>query len=129
MEKKNVNRTRIIKCRLTLQEYQILEKKWKTTACNKLSEYIRKCLFEKPITTFYRNKSEDDGLAELSRLRTELNQIGNNFNQAVKRLNTTGNSDEFRSWATSYELERRVLSNKVDEIKKHMQKMVERWLQ
>lgn len=129
MEKKNVNRTRIIKCRLTLQEYQILEKKWKATACNKLSEFIRKRLFDKPITTFYRNKSEDDGLAELARLRTELNHIGNNFNQAVRRLNTTGNSDEFRRWIAGFELERRMLSNKVEEIKKHMQKMVERWLQ
>lgn len=65
----------------------------------------------------------------MSRLRTELNHIGNNFNQAVKRLNTIEDPNEFKAWFTAYELEKRTLSNKLDEIKGHMKKMVERWLQ
>ncbi|OJX54858.1 MAG: mobilization protein [Flavobacterium sp. 38-13] len=128
MEEKKSNRIRIIKCRLTLQEYQLLEKKWKATACRKLSDYIRRHLFDKPIITIYRSKTEDEAIAELGRLRTELNHIGNNFNQAVKRLNTIENSDEFKDWFTAYELEKRTLSNKVDEIRLHMKKMAERWL-
>ena len=118
----------MIKCRLTLQEYQLLEKKWKATTCRKLSEYVRKCLFDKPITTFYRNKSEDEGIAELSRLRTELNQIGVNLNQAVKRLHAIQNLDEFKSLIASYEIEKRMLANKVDEVKRHVQKLAEKWL-
>lgn len=129
MEEKKSNRIRIIKCRLTLQEYQLLEKKWKATACRKLSDYIRRHLFDKPILTIYRSKTEDEAIAELSRLRTELNHIGNNFNQAVKRLNTIENSNEFKGWFTAYELEKRTLSNKVDEIRMHMKKLAERWLQ
>jgi len=128
MDNKNSNRIRMIKCRLTLQEYQLLEKKWKATTCRKLSEYVRKCLFDKPITTFYRNKSEDEGIAELSRLRTELNQIGVNLNQAVKRLHAIQNLDEFKSLIASYEIEKRMLANKVDEVKRHVQKLAEKWL-
>lgn len=129
MKEGKTNRTRIIGLRLTPEEYAQIEQKWKNTSCRKLSDYIRRHLFEKPIVTTYRSKSEDDAIEELSRLRTELNHIGNNFNQAVKRLNTLENSDQFKDWFTAYELEKRTLSNKVDEIRMHMKKLVERWLQ
>lgn len=129
MKEGKTNRTRIIGLRLTPEEYVQIEQRWKNTSCRKLSDYIRRHLFEKPIVTTYRSKSEDDAIEELSRLRTELNHIGNNFNQAVKRLNTLENSDQFKDWFTAYELEKRTLSNKVDEIRMHMKKLVERWLQ
>ena len=128
MKEGKTNRTRIVALRLTPAEYANIELKWKATACRKLSDYIRRHLFDKPIITIYRNKTEDEAIAELGRLRTELNHIGNNFNQAVKRLNTIENSDEFKDWFTAYELEKRTLSNKVDEIRMHMKKLAERWL-
>lgn len=128
MKQGKTNRTRIVGLRLTPEEYARIEKKWKATTCRKLSDFIRRHLFEKPIVTTYRSRTEDDAIVELGKLRSELNHIGNNFNQAVKRLNTIENSEEFRTWFTGYELERRTLSNKVDEIKKHMQKLAERWL-
>lgn len=106
MKEGKTNRTRIIGLRLTPEEYVQIEQKWKNTSCRKLSDYIRRHLFEKPIVTIYRSKSEDDAIEELSRLRTELNHIGNNFNQAVKRLNTLENSDQFKDWFTAYELEK-----------------------
>lgn len=123
------NRTRIIGLRLTPEEYDKIERRCKTTTCQKLSDFIRRVIFEKPIITTYRNKSEDEGIAELTRLRTELNHIGVNVNQAVKRLHTLQNLDEFKSWIASYEIEKRMLANKVDAVKKHMQKLVEKWLQ
>lgn len=55
MEKENSNRTRIVGLRFTPAEYARIERKWKATTCRKLSEYIRKYLFDKPITTNYRN--------------------------------------------------------------------------
>ncbi|WP_306565183.1 plasmid mobilization protein [Flavobacterium lindanitolerans] len=129
MKDGKTNRTRIIGLRLTPEEFDKIKRKWKASTCQKLSDYIRRLLFEKPIITTYRNKTEDDAIAELSRLRTELNRIGNNYNQVVKRLHTLQNLDEFKRWFISYEVEKRTLSNKVEEIKKHMQKLVEKWLQ
>ena len=129
MGRQNSNRTRIIGLRLTPAEYAKIERKWKASTCRKLSDYVRHNLFEKPVTTYYRNQSMDDFMAEMILLRNELNHIGSNFNQAVKRLHTLNQIDEFRSWLIAYEVEKKTLFNKVDEIKKHIQKIAESWLQ
>lgn len=129
MEGKKSNRTHIIGLRLTPDEYEKIEKNWQHSTCRKLSEYVRHSLFEKPIVTTYRNQSADDFMAEMAQLRKELNHVGNNFNQAVKKLHTLQKITEFKSWLIAYEVEKRTLFNKVDEIKKHIQKMAEKWLQ
>ena len=129
MGRENSNRTRIIGLRLTPEEYVKIERKWKASSCRKLSDYARRKLFDKPMVSTYRNQSADDFMAEMVLLRAELNHIGNNFNQAVKRLNTLNQITEFRSWLIAYEVEKKTLFNKVDEIKKHVQKIAESWLQ
>jgi hypothetical protein len=129
MEKENSNRTRIIGLRLTPEEYAKIERKWKTSTCRKLSDYVRKHLFDKPITTTYRNQSLDDFMEETIVLCNELNAIGNNINQAVKKLHTLQQIPEFRNWIISYDLDKKILFNKVDEIKKHIQKITDKWLQ
>lgn len=129
MERENSNRTRIIGLRLTPVEYAKIEKKWKASTCRKLSEYVRRSVFEKPIVTTYRNSSQDDLMAELTKLRNELNAIGNNFNQAVKKLHTLTQIAEFKSWLIAYEVEKKILNNKVDEVRNNIKKMLEIWLQ
>lgn len=128
MGRENSNRTRIIGLRLTPAEYAKIERKWKASTCRKLSDYVRHNLFEKPVTSYYRNQSLDEFMAEMVLLRNELNHIGNNFNQAVKRLHTLNQITEFRSWLIAYEVEKKTLFNKVDEIKRHIQKIAESWL-
>lgn len=129
MKEENSNRTRIIGLRLTPDEYAFIEAKWKASTCRKLSDYIRYSLFDKQVVTTYRNKSQDDTMAELTRLRGELNGLGNNFNQAVKRLHTLKQIPEFKAWVVTYELERRTLQNKLDEVRNNIKKMLEIWLQ
>ena len=129
MEAENSNRTRIIGLRLTAKEYEKIERKWKASTCRKLSDYVRRSLFNKPIVTTYRNRSLDDFMSEMIALRRELNAIGNNFNQTVKRLHTLQQIPEFKSWLVNYELEKKILFNKMEEIKKHIQKIAETWLQ
>lgn len=122
-------RIKRIICRLTPDEYAKLERKWKLSTCHKLSDYIRRILFDKPIVTTFRNRSFDDLMTEMIKLRNELNNIGNNFNQAVKRLHTLDNLSEFRSWLILYETEKKLLFDRIDEIKNHIQKLGEKWLQ
>lgn len=129
MERKKSNRTRIIGLRLTPEEYAAIERKWKASTCRKLSDYVRRNLFDKPVVTTYRNRSQDDVLTELTRLRSELNAVGNNFNQAVKRLQTLRQIPEFRSWLITWELEKKILFNKMDEVKNNVKKILEIWLQ
>ena len=129
MEQKKTKRNRIIGLRLTLIEYNKIEMKWKASTCRKLSDYIRRCIFENPIVTTYRNQSLDDLMAEAIKLRNELNAVANNFNQAVKKLHTIQQIPEFKSWIILYELEKQTLFNRVDEIKIHIKKIAEKWLQ
>jgi hypothetical protein len=68
-------------------------------------------------------------MAEMMQLRSELNGIGNNFNQAVKKLHTLQQIAEFKSWLITYELEKQTLLNKVDEIKNRINKIADQWLQ
>ena len=129
MEKENLSRNRIIGLRLTIKEYQQIEKQFKNSTAKKMSDYVRHVLFDKPITVYQRNKSLDDFMTEMISLRNELNSIGNNFNQAVKKLHTLQQIAEFRAWILTYELEKKTLFNKVDEIKNRINKIADEWLQ
>ncbi len=129
MEEQNNNRTKWLHLRLKPDEYQKIFKKFSKSTCRKLSEYARKNLLGEPIITNYRNQSVDEFMLEIIRLRTELSALGNNFNQAVKKLHTLQQIPEFKNWIISSELEKKILLNKVEEIKNHIQKMAEKWLQ
>ncbi len=129
MSEVNDNRTKWLHLRLKPDEYDKIHKQFKKTTCRKISEYARKALLDKPITTIHRNQSIDDLMTEAIRLRNELNSIGNNFNQAVKKLHTLQQIPEFRSWLINHELEKNILFNKIDEIKNNIQKIGEKWLQ
>jgi hypothetical protein len=67
-------------------------------------------------------------MLEIIRLRRELSAIGNNFNQAVKKLHTLNQIPEFKVWIISSELDKKKLLEKVEEIKKYIQKISVRWL-
>ena len=129
MEAENSNRTRIIGLRLTPEEYAKIERKWKASTCRKLSDYVRKYLFDKSIMTTYRNQSIDDFMEETIVLHNELNAIRTNIIQALKKLHTLQQIPEFRNWIISFELDKKILFNKVKEIKKHIQKISDKWLQ
>jgi ribosomal protein L29 len=126
---KTENRERIVGMRFTTKEYEQIERKCKDSTCRKLSEYLRKIIFSKPIVATYRNKSLDDLMTELIQLKKELNGIGNNFNQAVKKLHTLHQIPEFRDWIQVYEAEKNLLLKKVEEIKNVTGKIGEQWLQ
>ncbi|SHM52249.1 plasmid mobilization protein [Flavobacterium saccharophilum] len=128
MKRENSNRTRIVGLRFTPEEYAKIEKKWKASTCRKLSDYIRKHLFNKSINTTYRNQSLDDMIHEMTQLFRQLNGIGNNFNQAVKKLHTLNQIPEFKVWIISAELDKKILFDKMDEIKIYIQKISEKWL-
>jgi hypothetical protein len=68
-------------------------------------------------------------MAEMILLRNELSSIGNNFNQAVKKLHTLDQITEFKNWIITYEVEKKILFNKVEEIKNRINKIADEWLQ
>ena len=100
MERKpKINLTRRVTIRLKPDEYGKIHSKFKSTTKRKLSEYIRAVLLEKPLTVFTRSKSLDNFISEMILLRNELNFIGNNFNQSVKKLHTLDEISEIKIWS------------------------------
>lgn len=129
MEKEKFNRNRIAAVRFTAAEYNLLVKRFRTTTCRRMSEYLRECLLSKPITVNYRNESMDGIMLEIIRLRKDLNGIANNFNQSVKRLHTLRRIAEFRIWIIETEAQREELLKKVESIQHFMDKTAGKWLQ
>jgi predicted transglutaminase-like cysteine proteinase len=123
------NKTKHIDVRVSADEYSRIEKLFKQTTCRKLSEYSRKVLLGKPLIGKVRDQSLDDFMTELIGLRKELNAVGNNFNQAVKKLHTLHLSGQFEQWIIATELDRRSLQKSIEAIEKSISKIADKWLQ
>ena len=118
-----------ISFRVKPEEYNLIRDQFEKTTCRKLSEYARKVLLNKPVVIKYRNQSADDFLAEIIQLKNELNHIGNNFNQAVKKLHTLDTILEIKYWLIVNEAVKKNFMDKVEEIKNHMNELYELWSQ
>lgn len=129
MEAKKNNRTKWVHLRLRLDEYKTIMNFFDKSTCRKLSEYARLQLLKKPIVERYRNESLDNLMMEIIVLRKELNAIGNNFNQSVKKLHTMDNLSEIKDWLFRFELDKKTIAAKLDEVKKGIHKISEVWLQ
>lgn len=93
-----------------------------------MSEYVRKVLLDKAIIINQRNQSFDDFMAEMIVLRKELNAIGINFNQAVKKLNALEQITEIKIWLENFNLSGQILVNKITEIKSKINQINDQWL-
>lgn len=122
------NRTRWLHIRLTEMEYKKLQEGFSTSTKQKISSYARDILLDKPVTVYTRNQSVDDFVAEMIQLRNELKAIGNNINQAVKKLHTSANNTELKYWAQQVVNSREILFQKMDEINLKIASMSDQWL-
>lgn len=129
MTEQQHKRTRWLHLRLTPAEYERIDRQFRQTTCRKISQYARRRLLDKPVTLRYRNKSLDEFMAEMIRLRSELNRLGGNFNQAVKKLHSLHQLPEFRSWLLTWDSERDELLRRVDAIKHKLNSIADQWLQ
>lgn len=92
-----------ISFRVKPAEYQKIQSLFSKTTHRKLSEYARNVLLQKPVTIKVRNESADQYLDEMIGLKKELNAIGHNYNQLVKKLHTLNHDSEVRRWLTEHE--------------------------
>src|SRR6185312_10301957 len=98
MENDNENRSKWIKVRLKPSEEELLNRRYKKSTFQNLSEFGRAMILGKPVTIIHRDKSMDEVLEELILLRRELNHIGNNLNQAVRNINSAHGFPDTRLW-------------------------------
>ena len=127
-QKTKINLTRRVTIRLKPEEYTKIHSQFKCSTKRKLSEYIRAVLLQKPLTVFTRSKSLDDFINEMILLRNELNSIGNNFNQTVKKLHTLDDISDIKAWAILNEKSKENLFKKVNEIKEKINQISDKWL-
>ena len=129
MSAEKISRTKLLQVRLTPNELKILHNAFSNSTSNRLSDYVRKKLFNKPISIYHRNQSLDDFMSEMSVLIKELNAIGNNYNQVVKRFHSLQNLNEVNAWAVINESSKKIMASKVDEINSKIDKINAQWLQ
>ena len=126
---KHVKRDKWMHLRLTEKEYQELQRKFKQSTYRKMSDYTRQVLLEKPVVTKVRNTSLDDFMAVMILLRCELNAIGNNYNQVVKKLHALKYFGDLNSWLTLNESAQKIIQSKIEEIKSKINQINDKWLQ
>lgn len=127
--KEQDNKIKVIHIRMSESEYNSLHKHFSQTTCRKFSQYLRKLIFGKAVTVNIRNASLDDFMTEIMLLKKELSSIGNNINQAVKKLHTTKDFEQAKNWYVALELERWDLHKTVDKIQSLIEQKTEEWLQ
>ncbi|GAA4341117.1 plasmid mobilization protein [Flaviaesturariibacter amylovorans] len=125
--KQNKNRCRKVTIRFTDAEFSMLDGRFRATTKRKLSEYLRAHLLEKKIAVLTRDASLDALVAELIQVRRELNAIGQNFNQAVKRLHAMEHFVELKAWVLVNEKSKELLFQKVGEIQVKIDQIAARW--
>ena len=128
MTANSTNRTRHLSVRFTSEEFSKLQQKCKATTSRRISDYARKVLLAQPVKVKQHNQSLDNFMAELIQLRQELNAIGNNYNQVVKRLHSLDDFPSIQSWLALHESARKILLDKVSEIKLKIGQINTVWL-
>lgn len=128
-KKESEVRRRMVVVRLNEREWERLQYFQKMTTEATVSNYLRKVALSKPVLVKYRNATADDFLRDMLELKRELSALGNNFNQAVKKLHVLDKIPEFRSWLTVYEHSRQAFLQKVEQIHQRITRLYELWLQ
>lgn len=91
--KEEHKRNKWLHVRLTLQEYEKIQTAFGQTVQDSLSDYARKLLLKKPVIGRYKDTGMQELLAELTALRRDLHGIATNYNQLVKKINSTAGNE------------------------------------
>ncbi|MCS4165145.1 plasmid mobilization protein [Sphingobacterium sp. BIGb0116] len=129
MKENKKNKNKMIFVRLEEAEYDTLIRRQKKTTERNLSGYIRKILAGKPMIKSVQNESLREVIITLSLLQKDLNGIGNNFNQMVKRLHATDRIPEIKAWMQTYLNERQHILDATKTLKEYLDKTAQKWLQ
>lgn len=131
MEKQIENDKRDVRIciRLTQQEFEKIRKMQQQTTDRMLSDFARKMLLGKPVRVLTRNQSLDLFMEEMVKLRKELNFIGKNFNQVVRKVNAVQMTGELSLWLPVCRKLQEQLLEKIAFIKDKISQTGKQWLQ
>lgn len=112
---------------MSKEEYQEAERLSLETTCHSLSDYARKTVLGKPVVMRYRNQSLDDFMTGMLDLQNELNAIGSNFNQLVRRLHTLKHVPDIQQWILLNEQDKTRLFRQIETISNIINKAYQLW--
>lgn len=127
MEDQAQKREKWLTLRMTEDEYEAVEKLRQETTCRTISEYARKALMGKPVIMRYRSQSVDDFVAASVKLRNDLNAIGANFNQSVRRLYTLRHLPDIQQWILLNEQDKTRLFRQIEVISDTIKQAYKIW--
>lgn len=109
------------------EEHRRAEALSRASDCPTLSDYARNAVLGKPVVLWYRNDSLDQFVKDMVPLRKELNAIGTNFNQAVRRLHTLKHGPDIQQWILLNEEDKTRLFRQIDTISTTLQQAYQLW--
>jgi MobC-like protein len=127
-KKATSNLTKRVTVRFSPEEYSKIFQSYKRTTNQRLSEYFRSVMLEKPVTVNIRNQSLDEVQTELIAIKNELRAIGNNFNQSVRKLHVIEHISGARIWIVGQESRWLENMKKLDELSLKISKISRSWL-
>lgn len=116
-KKKKDLRNRAVTINLSQKEFDELKALQQDSTCPNLSLYVRKRIYSMKIVATYRNRSQDDILEEISRVR-----------RAVESLSAPGFESDNGNDYPDIASRQRHLSTQVHELNSLVRKLLEVWL-
>lgn len=118
-----------ITIRFSDQERQLLNRRQQESTAGSISDYIRSVLLKGKITIRQRNDSLDRLINEFTQIRTQMQAVGNNFNQVVKRINQFKEPEAIVLWRASAEKYQQELLAKINSVEQRIEKAYKLWSQ
>jgi hypothetical protein len=109
-------RKKWIHFRVTEEEYTKLQNAFWGTTCRIFSDYLRTVLLHQPITVYYRNRTADEFATIAIQLKNEMNGIGRNFNQVVRKINIAHSDDELGLYLFDLHIQQDEARDKIKEV-------------
>lgn len=123
MESPQKIRLRRLNIRLTQQEWDKVHQLYTKTICRSISEYARKLLLNQPVKVLYRNQSFDILEEQMIRLIPQLDDINDNFNRLLAKIDPLNNTPELKTDIEMILLHSENFLKTSGEIKTHIEKL------
>jgi hypothetical protein len=114
--------------RVNDRKYTELQKLLEGNPRNDMSQLLRDILHNRPVKVFTKDKTLDNVMEELARLRTEIRYIGVNINQITRLFNTYPEPHRKAEYAKIAFEEYQSIGCRIDELLIIVSKLGRRWL-
>jgi len=128
-KKREERLTHLVITRINDTKYKELQKLLEGDPNNDMAQLLRDILYNKPIRVFTKDRTLDNTMEELAKIRSELRAIGVNINQITRHFNTYPEEYRKQFYAKVAFREHQALQPKIEELLEIISKLAKRWLQ